>query len=457
MRWALVMAACVAVVAALWPSEAGSPGEQAALEQGRVIITYWDRHTGHEFDEREVLIDEFNASQNEVYVRALPIGFTMEKLLTSIAGKTPPDILSTEGAILAALAPQHCVMPLDRFIEASESVDPEDFFPHVWRAVTFGGHTWGIPVTTDSICLLWNKTAFRKAGLDPERPPRTMAELLEYAGKLTVRDETGLKQIGFLPWLPWDHTHMWGGLFGGEWFDDASGRFVCGDDPHIIAMFRWMQSFSIDPGAPARLPYALDPEMVAAFRTGFGAYQSANNPFYSGKVAMTQEGEWQASFIARYAPELDWGVAPLPQPEGAPPRCYSPTCVLDLIPAGAPHPEAAWKYIEWFNSPRPGGRPSPASDYNRAICNIPCRRADATHERFMGDPALSVFVNELLTKETPVYPVTPVAQFFIDQVERERELVVLRQRSPEQAARAIEDSANAELDRILAIMRRDRP
>ena len=120
MRWALVMAACVAVVAALWPSEAGSPGEQAALEQGRVIITYWDRHTGHEFDERKVLIDEFNASQNEVYVRALPIGFTMEKLLTSIAGKTPPDILSTEGAILAALAPQHCVMPLDRFIEASE-------------------------------------------------------------------------------------------------------------------------------------------------------------------------------------------------------------------------------------------------------------------------------------------------------------------------------------------------
>ena len=457
MRWALVMAACVAVVAALWPSEAGSPGEQAALEQGRVIITYWDRHTGHEFDERKVLIDEFNASQNEVYVRALPIGFTMEKLLTSIAGKTPPDILSTEGAILAALAPQHCVMPLDHFIEASESVDPEDFFPHVWRAVTFGGHTWGIPVTTDSICLLWNKTAFRKAGLDPERPPRTMAELLEYAGKLTVRDETGLKQIGFLPWLPWDHTHMWGGLFGGEWFDDASGRFVCGDDLHIIAMFRWMQSFSIDPGAPARLPYALDPEMVAAFRTGFGAYQSANNPFYSGKVAMTQEGEWQASFIARYAPELDWGVAPLPQLEGAPPRCYSPTCVLDLIPAGAPHPEAAWRYIEWFNSPRPGGRPSPASDYNRAICNIQCRRADATHERFMGDPALSVFVNELLTKETPVYPVTPVAQFFIDQVERERELVVLRQRSPEQAARAIEDSANAELDRILAIMRRDRP
>jgi len=75
----------------------------------------------------------------------------------------------------------------------------------------------------------------------------------------------------------------------------------------------------------------------------------------------------------------------------------------------------------------------------------------------MGDPVFSVFVKEVLTKETPVIPVTPVAQYFVDEVERERELVVLRQRSPEQAARAIEDSANAELDRILAIMRRDRP
>jgi multiple sugar transport system substrate-binding protein len=457
MRWILALAVSLAVVAALWPSEAGSPEEKAALEEGRIVITYWDRHTGHEFDERKVLIDEFNASQSEVYVRALPIGFTMEKLLTSIAAGTPPDILSTEGTILDALAPQHCVMPLDTFIEKSESIEPDDFFPHLWRAVTFDGHTWGIPVTTDSICLLWNKAAFRRAGLDPERPPKTMEELLEYASKLTVRDGAGLKQIGFLPWLPWDHTHMWGGLFGGQWFDDVSGRFVCGDDPQILAMFRWMQSFSIDPAAPAQLPYALNPEMVAAFQTGFGAYQSANNPFYSGKVAMTQEGEWQTSFIKRYAPELDWGVAPLPQPEGAPPRCYSPTCVLDLIPAGAPHPEAAWKYIEWFNSPRPGGQPSPASDYNHAICNIPCRRADAMHERVLGDPAMSVFVNELLTKEPLVYPVTPVAQFFIDQVERERGLVILRQRTPEQAARAIEDSANAELDRILTIMRHERP
>ncbi len=453
-RWALIVGACIVVVALLWPTETGSPEERAALAEGRVIITYWDRHTGHEFEERKALMDEFNRSQDEVYIRALPVGFTMEKLLTSIAGKTPPDILSTEGSILAALASQHCVMPLDDFIETSAAINPEDYFPHVWNAVAFDGHVWGIPITTDTICLLWNKSAFRRAGLDPDRPPETMDEFLEYAAKLTVRDESGLRQIGFLPWLPWEHTHMWGGLFGGRWYDPETERFVCGDDPNIIAMFRWMQSFSIGRDTDTAAPYAMNPEAIAAFRTGFGAYQSANNPFYSGRVAMTQEGEWQVSFIPRYAPELDWGVAPLPQPEGAPPRSYSPTCVLDMIPANAPNPEAAWKYIEWFNSPRPGGRPSPASDYSRAISNIPCRKHEAMHERFMDDPKFRVFIEELLTKEPIVYPVTPVAQFFLDEVARQRELVVLHRKTPEQAARDIEDNANAEWDRIRALMER---
>jgi hypothetical protein len=61
----------------------------------------------------------------------------------------------------------------------------------------------------------------------------------------------------------------------------------------------------------------------------------------------------------------------------------------------------------------------------------------------------------VLTKETPVYPVTPVAQYFVDETERERELVVLRKKTPAQAARDIENNCNAELDRMIEIMRRD--
>ncbi len=461
LTWALTGVVCLAVIVVLWPPQAGSPAERQALQEGRVIITYWDRHSGHEHEMRVELFDEYNATQgviDGVFVRALPIGYSLEKLLTAIAGGAPPDLCSLEGSILASLAPQGCFQPLDQFMARHDFLDKERFFPHTLKAASYDGVAYAIPTTTDVTALLWNKDAFRRAGLDPERPPQTVAELEEYAAKLTIHDESGsLVQIGFLPWLPWDLTYLWGGMFGGTWFDDETGLVVCGDDPAIIETFEWVRTFMRDPADPDPPAYAMDASRVAAFRTGFGAYMSASNPFYTGQVAMITEGEWQVTFIDRYAPELDWGVAPLPQPEGVELRCYSPSAVIDAIPTGAANPEAAKKLLEWFYAPRPGRQPSPASDYSRAISNIPCRKEEALHDRFMGDPKFSVFVNELLTKPPVSYPVTPAAQFFLDQIERQREFVVFGNTTPEEAARRIEADVNAEIFRIRNLLERLEP
>jgi len=460
LAWVLAAAAAGALLAVLWPVRAGSPEERRAIEAGRVVITYWDRHSGHEHEARVRLFDEYNRTQgvvDGVYVRALPIGYNMEKMLTAIAGSAPPDLCSLEGTVLVALAPQGCFLPIGDRMAASPHLREEAFFPHTWKAVSYDGRVYGVPTTCDTMCLLWNKSAFRRAGLDPERPPQTIAELEEYAGRLTIHSETGFDQIGFLPWLPWDLSHMWGGLFGGVWFDDASGRAVNGADPRIIASLEWQRSFSVDPRRSDNPPHAMDPARIAAFRSGFGAYMSANTPFYSGKVAMITEGEWQVTFIPKYAPDLDWGVAPIPQPEGAPPRCYSTSCVADAIPANCRHPEEAWKVIEWLYAPRPGTTRSPASDYAREISNIPCRRAEALDERFMGDPKFRVFVEELLNKPAVSYPVTPAAQVMLDEIERQREYVVFHQTTPEAASQTIERTANAEIERIEGLLEQVRP
>ncbi|HEO69852.1 MAG TPA: extracellular solute-binding protein, partial [Candidatus Hydrogenedentes bacterium] len=374
-HWTYVALTCllVALYALIWPRQAVTRLEREALAQDRTIIVYWDRHAGHEHEARRILIDEFNNAQDDIYVRALPIGYNalMEKLLTSIAGGVPPDICALDATIMAQLVAQGCFTPLEGFMSACPYLAEPAFMPHIWRSVAFDGHVWGVPTTTDTYCLLWNKQAFRKAGLDPERPPRTFDELLEYAARLTVRDNIGIKQIGFLPWEPWDLTHMYGLLFGGTWYDATSRSVVCADDPALVRMLEWQQSFAIDPKAASNPPYALDPEKIMAFQKGYGAYMSANNPFYSGKIAMITEGEWQCTFIPKYAPELDWGVAAIPTPPGAPTLAYGPTCIADCIPKGASHPQEAWAFLEWFNTPRPDGRPSPASDYNYAIHNIP--------------------------------------------------------------------------------------
>ncbi len=461
-HWSANLAAMVALgalLAVLWPGQTGSPAERQAVREGRVLLTYWDRSSGHEFEARRALIEEFNQIQGRIYVRTLPIGFNTEKLLTSIAGGAPPDLCSLEVAILALLAPQGCFTPLEGRMSGVPALAQEAFFPHAWDGVAFDGHVWGIPTTTDTQCLLWNKGLFRKAGLDPERPPRTLAELEEYAARLTVRDAAGeLTQMGFLPWLPWDFSHMWGALFGGTWYDADAGRAVCGRDPAIAATFAWQQGFALNPsGGPAK-SYALDPERVAAFRSGFGAYQSASNPFYTGKVAMMIEGEWQVTFIPKYAPTLDWGVAPIPQPEGVAPRAYASAVVMDAIPAGSRHVEEAWAFLRWFYSPRADGRPSPASDYAFAVHNIPARRGEAMQSRFMDDPKFAVFVRELLDKPVEALPAIPVAQLLIDEAERQREFVNLYKRTPQEAAAAVEATVNNGLEHWRAARERgERP
>jgi sn-glycerol 3-phosphate transport system substrate-binding protein len=69
--------------------------------------------------------------------------------------------------------------------------------------------SWGIPFQRSTIVQYWNKAAFKEAGLDPDRPPTSWAEMVEFGKKLTKRDananvtQWGLQipSSGFPYWL----------------------------------------------------------------------------------------------------------------------------------------------------------------------------------------------------------------------------------------------------------------
>lgn len=450
--WIVPAAVGVAILFVLWPRMAVNPEEQAAVAEGRTIINYWDRSQGHEFEMRSQLIDEFNHSQNKIYVRALSIGWRIEKLLTAITSGSPPDVCSVENNAFSTLVAQGCFQDLDEWMRSKDYLHPDGFFPHTVELGSFKGRMYSIPTMTDSYCLLWNKSLFRKAGLDPDRPPQTIEELEEYAAKLTIESNAGVETIGFLPWVPWDHSFGWGVLFGGNWYDADTDKVVCGNDPAIVEAYTWQQSWQKVPGDPNPPPYALDADKISSFfagSVGGGAYFSATNPFYSGRIAMTIEGEWQCTFIPKYAPGLDWGVAPIPVPKGVKnPRAYAPGCVMDAIPARSPHPESARAFLEWFYAPRGEGLTSPASDYCELIHNIPTRRHDAEQDRFMKNDKFRVFVSQLLEREVVPMPPMPAGAFLVSRIEAAREWVLYDGYTPEQVVARIQSEGQAELDRI---------
>jgi ABC-type glycerol-3-phosphate transport system substrate-binding protein len=183
---------------------------------------------------------------------------------------------------------------------------------------------------------------------------------------------------------------------------------------------------------------------------------SANNPFYSGKVAMIAEGEWQVTFIPKYAPSLDWGVAPLPTPEGVEPLVMGWPSVVDCIPRGSHHPREAWSFIKWFYSARHGGGPSPASDYCYAIHNVCARKKDVLQERFASNPKFKVFVDALLTRKVVSLPTMPEITLYTDELERQREMVVFRKTTPEAALKETQQKVNAELEQQRRFAERSR-
>lgn len=455
--WGLSLLAVAIVLAVLWPSAAADEAERKALAEGRTIIVYWDRLFGHEHRMRRDLIDEYNNSQHEVYVRTLPIGYyqAMEKILTSTAGGDPPDVCSLDTSLMAQLAAQGVLSPVEDFLAEVPALANDKFYPHCVDMARMDGHIWGVPTSADVYCLLWNKSLFRKAGLDPERPPQTIDELLDYAAKLTVISDDGqLKQMGIVPWVPWDLSHLWGAVFGGTWYNEKTERCELANDPGIVKGFEFQASFSQVPGAATQKPWAVDRDRLQSFHKGLGEHQSANNPFYTGRVAMLAEGPWQVTFVKKYAPNLDWGVAPLPAAPGVGTIGYVPVGMVDCIPSTSPNKEAAKKFLRWFYSPRPDGRPSPASDFCFEVHNIPTRIEEAHQARFIDNPKFKVFVDSMSAKNVVLFPVMPATQFMLDQAERQRERAVYGEITSQEAAEEVERDTNRQLERIHELAKR---
>jgi ABC-type glycerol-3-phosphate transport system substrate-binding protein len=108
------------------------------------------------------------------------------------------------------LAVQGGLMPLDNFLKASKVIKQSDFYPGTWASCTFHGHVYCIPYDYDSFAFFWNKDLFKAAGLDPNKPPRTWAELSTYAKKLTKYDKKGnITQLGFAPWVTSTSAAEW--------------------------------------------------------------------------------------------------------------------------------------------------------------------------------------------------------------------------------------------------------
>ncbi len=332
-------------------------GAARARADGRVVIQYWEKWSGSEGEAMRDIIADFNRSQDRIEVRFLTISPIDVKLLLAASAGNPPDIAGLWSFNIPDFAEKGALTPLDGAIEKS-GLGPDHYVPVFWEMCRHRGFTWGLPTTPGCVALYYNKRLFREAGLDPDRPPRTLAELGEMNRRLTIVElERGgrrvqvrydrlsaaerearrfaLVQVGHLPQDAGMFVSAWGYWFGADYFD--GDRRILADEPGPRAALEWLQDTAETFGV----------ENLRRFSSTFGQSQTALSPFLGQASAMVVQGPWMKSFIERFAPDIEWGVAPFPAAAGvaggAPVTLAE--CDVLVVPRGAQHPREAFEFI----------------------------------------------------------------------------------------------------------------
>lgn len=309
-------------------------------EDGRVQVDYWEVWSGFEREAMQTLVDEFNASQDRIYVNFLSVSQMDRKLMLATAGGNPPDIAGINSAQVALFAENGALTPLKAYA-AQYGVDEADYLPAVWALLTMHDILWALPTTPGNTALHWNKKLFREAGLDPDTPPRTIAELEAMNDQITRYDERGyIEVMGHLPQEPGWWMDAFGYWFGGTYWNGEDQ--ITADSPGNIVSMEWVSTY------PERFGH----RQITAFQEMSGNFASPENPFFNGRVAMVLQGPWMYNFITNFAPEdFEWGVAPFPAADLEDYGLNVTESNMLVIPNGADHPDEAFEFIAWLQQP----------------------------------------------------------------------------------------------------------
>lgn len=284
---------------------------------------------------------DFNKDNPSIKVQPIYAGSyqdTIVKALTAHKAGTPPVasvLLSTD---TFTLIDEDAVVPIDNFVKTAEDKAwLGSFYKAFLLNGQIGGKTWGVPFQRSTIVMYWNKELFKEAGLDPNKPPATWAELVTMAGKLTKKDASGkvtqygvqVPSSGFPYWLFQGFTTQNDVILANE-----AGNQVRYDDPKVIEALQFWVDLSRKHG--------VHPPGVVEWGT-------TPKDFMEKKAAIIWTTTGNLTNIRSNA-KFDFGVAMLPagKKRGSPTGGGNFFIFKKATPA---QQEAAFKFARWLTTP----------------------------------------------------------------------------------------------------------
>jgi sn-glycerol 3-phosphate transport system substrate-binding protein len=187
----------------------------AGNAQAVTEIQWWHSMAGKLGDKVNEIAQKFNDSQAEYKVVPVYKGQYDESLTAAIAAYrsgNPPGILQVfEVGTATMMAAHGAVMPVYKLMaDAHEKFNPKAYLPAVTSYYSdTKGRLLSMPFNSSTQVLYINKDAFTKAGLDPNKPPKTWAELEHDAAKLKASGAACGFTTGWQSWVQLESFSAW--------------------------------------------------------------------------------------------------------------------------------------------------------------------------------------------------------------------------------------------------------
>ena len=271
------------------------------------------------------------------------------KYATEIGAGAGPDVIHLHAYSLRSFIERGFLMDITPFIEKEGGDDfLKPWYPQTLEMMQDEGSYYAIPGDFMSMALFYNKNFYEEAGLDPNKPPATWDEFLEYAKALT-RDRDGDGQVdtwGFgtigaiSPGFELRFTPILlsqGGDYLNE--DNTCSALNTPEAKEAFAFFvkLFTEHEVIPPGVTAQNP-------------GTVREQMANE-----QIAMLLGSGWTAPIVDGVNPDLNafevLGVADVPIKAGTDPE-FTTTAWLSswAINPNTEHPEEAWELVKFITA-----------------------------------------------------------------------------------------------------------
>ncbi|MEM5388083.1 sn-glycerol-3-phosphate ABC transporter substrate-binding protein UgpB [Paraburkholderia phymatum] len=273
-------------------------GAHAATE-----IQFWHAMEAALGERLNAIANDFNASQSDYKIVPVFKGTYDQTLAAGIAayrsGNAPALLQVYEVGTATMMQARKAVVPVsDVFKQAGMTLDEKAFVPTIasYYSDSKTGHLISMPFNSSTPVLYYNKDAFKKAGLDPNAPPKTWAEVEQDAQKLKAAGLSCGYSSGWQSWIQLENYSAWHGApFATEnnGFDGADAQLAF-NKPLQIAHIAFLQKMAKE----GTFTYA-------------GRKDEPVSKFYSGDCGIITNSSGSLATIRKYA-KFNFGTGMMP-------------------------------------------------------------------------------------------------------------------------------------------------